>query len=237
MKKGMIIASLALLAAFALPAAASAETTYYYIPSIGQYQQPAAPIYTGGTSLTGGTQLTEAQLIAFLQQLIAQLQAQLAARGGSSYYNPGYYYAPGYNYVVGDPKSGSSKGSSYGDEPEVETDRATSIGASDARLEGNVDMMDFEDGEVFFVYGTDEDQVEDVEDDYDSYRDIDEDGDDLQKVRVDSSFDGEDDFSYRVTGLDDDTDYYFQICVGFEDDDDDERIICGGVEDFTTDRD
>lgn len=130
-------------------------------------------------------------------------------------------------------------GSSYNDddEPRAETDRAQDIDEDSAELNGEVDMNDFRNGVVFFVYGEDEDQIEDVERDYDSYSDVDEDGDDLQKVRVDSDLDGHDDYSERITGLDDDTEYFFQICVEYEDEDDDETLECGGVEDFETDRD
>jgi hypothetical protein len=95
-------------------------------------------------------------------------------------------------------------------------------------------MQDAEEGIVFFVYGEDEDMVEDVEDE-DTYSNVDTDGDDLQKVKVDSNFEGDDDFYAVVSGLDDDTDYYFRLCVQFEDEDDDDRLVCGDVEDFTTD--
>lgn len=123
------------------------------------------------------------------------------------------------------------------DDPEVTTEDADEVDDDRAELNGEVDMNDFNNGLVFFVYGEDEDQVEDVEDDYDSYYDIDEDGDDLQKVRVDSDLDGRDDYSYDVTNLDEDTEYFFQICVEYEDEDDDEVLECGGVEEFETDDD
>lgn len=123
------------------------------------------------------------------------------------------------------------------DEPDVETGRAENIDENSAELTGEVDMNDFDDGIVFFVYGEDEEQIEDVDRDYDSYNDVDEDGDDLQKELVDSSFDGSDDFTERVTGLDEDTEYFFQLCVEYEDEDDDETLECGGVEDFVTDED
>lgn len=221
------VAVAVVLAVVAIPTdRAEANNNYYYTPAAYQYQ-PA----TYGQ--IGTNNMTNAEMIAFLKQLIAQLQAQLGNQG--TYYSPIGYHNYNYSYVVGQPRGGSSNNDD--DEPEVETDRATAIENDEAELEGNVDMMDFEDGEVFFVYGTDEDQIEDVEDDYDTYSDIDEDGDDLQKVMADSSFDDEDDFNERVTGLEEDTDYYFQICVGFEDEDNDEVIVCGGVDEFTTDQD
>lgn len=121
------------------------------------------------------------------------------------------------------------------EDPDVETDRAEDIEDDRADLTGEVDMNDFDDGLVFFVYGEDEDLVEDIEDDYNEYRDIDEEGDDLQKVKVDSSLDGSRSYTETVRNLDEDTEHFFQICVEYEDEDDDETILCGGVEDFETD--
>ena len=122
------------------------------------------------------------------------------------------------------------------DYPEVDVDSATNISDDSARLRGEVDMNDFRNGVVFFVYGEDEDQVDDVEDDYETYREVDEDGDDLQKVRVDSDLDTEASYYANIYGgLDDDTRIYFNLCVEFEDEDDDDRIVCGDTEDFRTD--
>ena len=120
------------------------------------------------------------------------------------------------------------------EEPDVDTERATDIEDDEAELNGFVDMNDFNNGIVFFAYGEDEDEVEDVEDE-DEFNDIREQGDDLQVRRVDSDLDGRDDFSTVIRNLDEDEDYYFTICVEYEDEDDDETIDCGSVEDFTTD--
>jgi len=121
------------------------------------------------------------------------------------------------------------------DEPDVRTEEAENITDDSAELHGEVDMNDFRNGTVFFVYGQDEDQVDDVEDDYDSYSDVDEDGDDLQKVRVDSDLDGSEDYALDIDGLDSNTDYFFAICVEYEDEDDDETLTCGSTEEFETD--
>ncbi|MAQ77353.1 hypothetical protein CL684_02410 [Candidatus Campbellbacteria bacterium] len=120
------------------------------------------------------------------------------------------------------------------DEPEVETLSAQNVTDDSARLRGDVDMNDFEDGLVFFLYGEDEDDVEDATDE-DEYDDIDEQGDDLQKVIEENNFDGSDDFELNVFGLDDNQEYYFAICVEYEDDDNDETLECGDVEEFETD--
>jgi hypothetical protein len=133
-----------------------------------------------------------------------------------------------------DDDNGSS--SYYGDdEPDVTTRNAFDIDEDSARFEGEVDMNDFRNGEVFLVYGEDEDQVDDIADDYDSYSDVDEDGDDLQKIRIDSDLDGDSSYEVRVNGLDDNTDYYFALCVGYEDEDDDDVIECSSTRDFETD--
>jgi len=121
------------------------------------------------------------------------------------------------------------------DEPEVDTNRARDITDDSAELNGEVDMNDFDNGIVFFVWGQDENQIDDVEDDYDTYSDVDEDGDDLQKHRVDSNLDGHASYRLDVNGLDDNTDYYFAICIEYEDEDNDDVLSCGSTEDFETD--
>jgi hypothetical protein len=120
------------------------------------------------------------------------------------------------------------------DRPDVTTDEADDVDETSAELTGEIDMNDFEDGYVFFVYGEDEDQVDDATSE-DEFDDIDEDGDNLQLLVVDSSFDNDDDFAQDITGLDDDTDYFFVLCVEYEDEDGDETLECGDVEEFTTD--
>lgn len=125
--------------------------------------------------------------------------------------------------------------SSNDDEPELNTFDARDIDDESAELRGEVDMNDFRNGLVFFVYGEDEEQVEDVADDYTRYSQIDEDGDDLQKVTVDNDLDSSASYSEDVDGLDPDTDIYYSICVEYEDDDDDSVISCGEIESFDTD--
>jgi hypothetical protein len=121
------------------------------------------------------------------------------------------------------------------DRPEVETEDTYRITSSAAEIRGEVDMNDGEDGVVFFVYGEDEELVEDVTDE-DTYGDIDTDGDDLQKVRIESGFDDEARFYAYLTGLDNDTEHYYRMCVAYEDEDGDDAIECGDVESFETDR-
>ncbi len=121
------------------------------------------------------------------------------------------------------------------DMPEVDSLDANDISDDSAELEGSLDMNDFENGFAFFVYGEDEDQVDDIANDYDTYSDVDEDGDDLQKIAVDSDADGDNTYWATMSGLNDDTEIFFTLCVAFEDEDGDEVIVCGDTESFTTD--
>ncbi len=118
--------------------------------------------------------------------------------------------------------------------PDVNTSNATNIDSYQAELWGSVAMNDFEDGVVFFVYGEDEDEVDAVEDE-DSYSDIDEDGNDLQKISLYSNLDGDRSFGQTVYGLDAHTDYFYKMCVEYEDEDRDQTLECGNVENFETD--
>ena len=128
-------------------------------------------------------------------------------------------------------------GSSHNDdEPDVETGRATNIDEDSARIYGEVDMNDFDDGIVFFVYGEDEDEIDDV-DNEDRYNDVDEQGDDLQKYKVYTNLDGYRSFWLQINGLDDDTEHYYRICVEYDDEDNDPVLACGDTESFETDRD
>jgi hypothetical protein len=302
MKFGLKLAGIVVFALMLVPQGASAATTYY---------------------TTNTSSMSQEELIAYLNQVIAQLQAQLQAQRGygygsgmssyglsvsTSYANnvdsnaaslygdvilgrasyarvwfdygtnssvsersltgtatTGGHYTfradvtglrSGTTYyfraaaedqaggrVYGATQTFSTSGSSsnndhrYNDEdPDVETDSVGDVDDEGAELRGSVDMNDFEDGTVFFVYGQDENQVSDVEDDYDSYNDVDEDGDDLQKVRVDTGLDDDEDYSEDVDNLENDETYYYQICVEYEDEDGDDTLRCGGVEDFDTDR-
>ena len=120
------------------------------------------------------------------------------------------------------------------EEPEAETENAENISQSNAELHGSVDMNDFDDGRVFFVFGENEEQIGSVEDDFNTYNEIDEDGDDLQKVLVDGDLDNSADYELDISGLDSDAEHFFSICVEYEDEDDDNTLLCGTIEDFET---
>lgn len=125
-------------------------------------------------------------------------------------------------------------GSSYRDEePTVNTNRADEISRNSARLRGDVDMNDFDKGQVFFVYGESRNQVINVEDE-NSYYDINENRRDLKKVLVDRGLNGFRSYWYRVGNLYDNTNYYFRLCVGYDNDRRNETLECGDVRQFRT---
>ncbi len=134
----------------------------------------------------------------------------------------------------GDDDNDDDDNDSNDETPDVTTEDTDNIDEDSARISGEVDMNDFNNGLAFFVYGQDEDMVSDVEDE-NQYADIDEDGDDLQKVQVASSFDGTRTFWASFSGLDDDTEYFYRMCVQYEDEDGDDVLECGDVESFETD--
>jgi hypothetical protein len=125
--------------------------------------------------------------------------------------------------------------SSNNDEPSLRTQSAQNIDSDSADLRGEVDMNDYENGKAFFVYGEDESQIEDVESDFDTYTAIDEDGDDLRKVEVDTDVDGTESYTKNVSGLSDNESYYYAMCVEYDDADKDETLVCGAVKSFKTD--
>ncbi len=176
-----------------------------------------------------------------LLQLIAQLQAQLEAQSNYGYNNSYPYYG---NYNTYNPytyttTSGNNSYSNSDDRPDVDTKSARDIEDDSAELRGDVDMNDARNGIVFFVYGQDEDKIEDVEDDYDEYDDVrdDEEDDDFEVVKVDNDLDDDDSYDEEVDNLEEGEDYYFVICVEYDDEDGDETLECGDVEDFETDGD
>lgn len=120
------------------------------------------------------------------------------------------------------------------DYPEAYTDSANNVDDDSADIRGSVDMNDFNNGIVFFVYGEDRRMIEDV-DKYSTYRAIKEDNENLVKFRVDSDLDTSGAYIGRLRGLDDDTTYYYRIGVEFEDEDDDDRLELGSVRSFRTD--
>lgn len=120
-----------------------------------------------------------------------------------------------------------------GNEPDATTQGADNISRNSVELHGRVDMNDFENGTVFFVYGKNQSKVEDVENE-DRYGSIYEYQQDLQKVQVYSNLDGSRTFWDDEYGLDANSRYYYRICVGYQDNNDDDTLSCGDIETFYT---
>lgn len=120
--------------------------------------------------------------------------------------------------------------------PVVKTLRPESVGTHTATLVGTIDMNDFRDGTIFFVYGEDRDAIRDVEKQYDSYEDIRERGDDRQKIFLDASLTKDKRYKKTLTALDARTRQYYAIGVAYENEDDDMVIMLGNVYSFTTKR-
>jgi hypothetical protein len=96
-------------------------------------------------------------------------------------------------------------------------------------------MNDFNNGRVFFVYGEDQTMIDNVPNDFNTYSNVDENGNDLQKVSVDTNLDSNNSYDEIVSGLTSDTNHYYRMCVQYQDDNNDDTLACGSVMDFTTD--
>ena len=89
----------------------------------------------------------------------------------------------------------------------------------------NIDMNDMHDGEVYVVYG---ESLDDINQAYgQEYSDIDEDGDDLQRVRVYRNLRGSLTLFETVDDLDDNTVQYYFWCVEFDGLDD--GVVCDRI--------
>lgn len=122
-------------------------------------------------------------------------------------------------------------GSSNNDDPDAITYNEDNVDADSAELNGYVDMNSFENGDVFFVWGQSSSQINNV-DNENSYGDVDQDGDNLQKYLVDDDLDSSQSYSLDVYSLEEGEDYFFRICVDYYDGG--EEMECGTVKSFTT---
>lgn len=120
-------------------------------------------------------------------------------------------------------------------DPEADTLNPDNVDEDSAELNGRIDMNGFNNGLVFFVYGQDRNDIRDVEQDYNNYSSIREQGDDLQKIITDYDLDSRSNYAERVRNLDTNNRYYYRICVEYRDGG--SEIICGHIEDFDTDGD
>lgn len=126
-----------------------------------------------------------------------------------------------------------SCGSTNSDLPQAQTDSESSLTSTSATLRGKIQMNSIDNGRVFFVYGKDESDIDDVPSYFDTYSSINTNG--IKKILVDNSNDTDawKNYSQSVTNLSTDERYYYRMCVEFYKNNDD--IVCGGIKDFKTD--
>ena len=126
--------------------------------------------------------------------------------------------------------------SGNGQNPDATTNNEDDVDEDSAELNGEIDMNSYNNGIVFFVYGQDESRIDDVENDYDEYSDVDndEDQDDFMNELMTSNFNGSSNFSETVNNLDEGKEYFFRICVEYDDNNNNETLECGSVKNFDT---
>lgn len=115
--------------------------------------------------------------------------------------------------------------------PDAQTQAAQNVTQNSATLRGNVNMNDFSNGTVFFVWGQNQNQVQNASN-YNTYNSIPQNGQNLQKQTVQSGFSGSSNFDTYVSGLNTNNQYYFRICVEYYDVS--SRLECGNLRNFNT---
>jgi hypothetical protein len=125
---------------------------------------------------------------------------------------------------------------SYGKSPQVYLNDVQVVGTT-ASFAGAVQMRSFIDGQVFFVYGTDADTINNIEGQR-AMTNIRQNGDRLQRILVDSDVDASGSFSAVARDLRYATTYVVRLCVEFENVDQWGRdrlyIACSDERSFTT---
>jgi len=120
---------------------------------------------------------------------------------------------------------------SGGNDPDVTTDSPDNVDTDSAELNGEYDMNDFTDGDIFFVWSDNDNDLDDVENE-DNINDV----EDFAEVEIiDQGVDGSDNVSETIHGLDQGTTYYYRLCVLYNDENGDDVITCGSTREFTTD--
>jgi|AntRauTorckE6833_2_1112554.scaffolds.fasta_scaffold04318_6 hypothetical protein len=99
--------------------------------------------------------------------------------------------------------------------PTVKTNGPVTF-SNGARLSGNIRMGDFMDGYAFFVYGTNQEKVKNVETE-DSFNRIRQSVDALQKIALSDDVDGQESISFKVRDLKIGQIYHYRLCVQYVD--------------------
>ncbi|MFT7016571.1 MAG: hypothetical protein ACJATX_000536 [Candidatus Paceibacteria bacterium] len=120
--------------------------------------------------------------------------------------------------------------------PDVTTLGATLLSDDLVKLNAEFESNSAEDELLsFFVYGFDSSSINDIEDDYNSFAEIEENGDDLQKESVGVlDQDDEEDFVLHLNNLELDTEYSYIACVEFLNEITEVNLSCGSEEEFWT---
>jgi hypothetical protein len=116
--------------------------------------------------------------------------------------------------------------------PSASLARVTEVQSESAVLEGSYRMRDSTINSIFFVYGLDSNAVRTVDDVYNEYDDIEEDRDNLQKVRAGVNQTGDGERTRTIDDLERDEEYSARFCVAY--DDEEQGIVCSSTRTFTT---
>jgi len=118
--------------------------------------------------------------------------------------------------------------------PNVETDSVTDVGPYRAMLHGTIDMNDFRSGVAFFVYGESYDELREIPTAYTRYTRIKDQGDNLQKILLDSDLDKKASFTRTIESLDLDTVHYYAVGLEYENERGERMITLGWIRSFRT---
>jgi hypothetical protein len=122
---------------------------------------------------------------------------------------------------------------SFSGTPAVDTESVEKIDRSSATISGFVTLNDYDEGKVFFMYGTDRKRVDEIED-FDTYAEVSVLGSSLNKVLIKEEFIGRDTVYYNLSGLKVATQYFYRACLEYDDERKGDSLICGEVESFVT---
>lgn len=153
--------------------------------------------------------------------------------------NSNYYYRAVAEDANGDRSYGktvrvNTKKNIVDEVPKTTTNKSLNVTSYGATLSGTVDMNDFRNGKVFFIYGEDKDKINEVAKKYETFSQIKEYGEDRQKMIVDNDLDRDASYTLNTGYLDFSTRYYYAIGVEYENVDDDDVLLMGRVQSFTT---
>lgn len=122
---------------------------------------------------------------------------------------------------------------SFSGVPGVDTEGVTEISSNGATIEGFVTLNDYNEGQVFFMYGTDRTRVNDIED-YETYDDVSVSSDSLVKIMTEADFYGRDTVTQKISSLKAASTYYYRVCLAYDDKKKGDILSCGDVESFST---